>query len=165
MIIASRTALQPTRPGASTRSGLTFGLIGLLMAALGGCSDSGKTEQPAPRTESTGAPAASPEPSTAPSAPPGKLEPEIPVPSDPKARYFLIKREGTSKKPILTTRRVGPSGNSFSKRVFDCRKHTFKYLGDGNTLAEMEKSKPEPTMAELVDGSISDYVWRYACGK
>jgi hypothetical protein len=92
-------------------------------------------------------------------------EETIVIPSDTKARYFPLERGGTATDPTLVTKRVGPSGTSFSQRLFDCRAGTFKYLGDGATLAEMRNSQPNANMTALVDGSIADYLWRHACEK
>jgi len=90
---------------------------------------------------------------------------EVPIPSDPKAKYFVLERGGTKVNPTLTTKRVGSSGTSYSQRMFDCAARTVKYLGTGDTLEAMKKSKPDPKMAPLVDGSIAWYLWRHACGR
>lgn len=89
----------------------------------------------------------------------------IVVPTDSKATYFILERGGTADKPTLVTKRVGPSGTSYSKRQFDCKAHTFKYLGDGDSLEEMRRSKPDERMGELVEGSISDELWKEVCRK
>jgi len=88
---------------------------------------------------------------------------EFTVPTDPRARYTFLVIEGTASRPIVTTKRVGPSGTSFSKKEFDCSSRTFRYLGDGNTLEQMQRSAPSPQMGPLVQGSISDYHWRRVC--
>lgn len=87
----------------------------------------------------------------------------ISVPTDASARYYLLKRSGTSTRPILVTKRVGSSGTSYSRREFDCAAHTFRYLGDGDSIEEMNASTPDAEMSPLVDGSISDYIGRVAC--
>jgi hypothetical protein len=85
------------------------------------------------------------------------------IPSDSKAKYFVLERGGTPDKPTLVTTRVGPSGTSYSKRLFDCRARTWKYLGDGDSLEEMRGAKPDAKMGPLVEGSIADYMWKEAC--
>lgn len=90
---------------------------------------------------------------------------QLPIPSDPKAKYFVLEKGGTKNNPTLVTKRVGPSGTSYAKRIFDCTARTTKYLGDGDTLEEMKKSKPSPNMGPLVEGSIAWHQWRYACGE
>jgi hypothetical protein len=85
------------------------------------------------------------------------------VPSDPKATYYILKREGTPKRPIVTTKRVGPSGTSFAKRESDCAKRTWRYLADGDTLADLDSAKPDEKMGPLVEGSIADVMWHHAC--
>lgn len=94
---------------------------------------------------------------------PSDAKERIPVPSDLHAKYFLISREGTKDKPIITTMRVGTSGTSYSKRIFDCVRGTGKYLGDGDTIEQMNASKPQPYMYEMTAYSISYYVYKYAC--
>ncbi len=85
------------------------------------------------------------------------------VPSDPKAQYTVLDVSGEWPDRVIVTRRVGPSGVSFSKRIYDCSNHTVKYLGDGDTLAEMEASTPDERMAPIVPEAIAGYVGREAC--
>ncbi|MGB4106633.1 MAG: hypothetical protein WBK55_02425 [Alphaproteobacteria bacterium] len=88
------------------------------------------------------------------------------VPSDSKASYEALSVKKLDNNQVkIVTKRIGSSGESYSKRLVDCNSMTFKYLGDGDTLDEMEASKPSPNMSELVSGSISDVVSRYACSK
>ena len=90
-------------------------------------------------------------------------ETRVAIPSDSKARYSILERGGTADMPTLVTKRVGPSGTSYSKRLFDCRGRTWKYLGDGETLEDMRTSRPDKKMSPLVDKSIADYLWNEAC--
>ena len=94
-----------------------------------------------------------------------EVESEVIVPSDPKAKYYVLDINGTKENPILTTKRVGPSGTSYSKRLFDCRTRAMKYLGDGDTLEEMNRSKPDPNMAPIIEGSIAWHLWLHVCGR
>jgi hypothetical protein len=88
----------------------------------------------------------------------------IDVPSDPKAKYTAVDvtRVGDGKAEI-TTKRDGPSGTSYAKRLVDCRSMRFRYLGEGDTMEELNRSKPSPNMGPLVTGSISYHVSVYAC--
>lgn len=119
-----------------------------------------------PKTPASVAPPLSP-PSSTPrpvrSAP--SNEPQITIPSDAKAKFFVLKTGGTRRKPTLTTRRESPSGITYSTREFDCQEQTVRYLGTGETPAAMALSMPEEKMAELVEGSIAWYLWKYACKK
>ncbi len=92
-------------------------------------------------------------------------EKQIQIPFDAKAQYFILERGGSTNNPTLVTKRVGSSGTSYSKRLFDCSAGTVKYLGTGDSLEAMSMSKPDANMAPLVDGSIAYYLWREACGK
>ena len=88
----------------------------------------------------------------------------IHVPTDPKAEYTVVGLKnvggGTAE---ITTRRDGPSGTSYAKRLVDCGRMRFKYLGEGDTLEELNRSKPSPNMGPLVTGSISYHLSTYAC--
>lgn len=90
----------------------------------------------------------------------------IDVPSDPGVTYTLIRLEGKKPNPIITTRRDGPSGTSFSKRLYDCDKNTFKYLSTGDTTEEMDASairRKNDKMTPLTPQSISTYIGEFAC--
>lgn len=88
----------------------------------------------------------------------------LPVPSDPRATYFVMDKvveQGASR--IIVTRRAGPSGETWSRRIFDCAAYTVKYLGTGATRAAMEAGKPDPNMTNVLPGTIADDVGRAAC--
>lgn len=103
---------------------------------------------------------------TAATAPtPAVVDDSIRIPTDTRAEYYVLAKGENGRFLTLSTRRVGPSGVSFAKYRFDCKAHTSTYLGEGDTLQEMEKSKADPKMHELQEGSISDYWWHYACQK
>ena len=85
------------------------------------------------------------------------------VPSDPKAKFFVLEKEGSGAERTIVTKRVGPSGSSYSKRLYNCKNRTVKYLGTGDSLAEMDSSKPDPSMGPIVKGSIAYFVGLEAC--
>lgn len=88
------------------------------------------------------------------------------VPSDPKATYFVLERAGDKRRPILTTKRVGPSGTGYTRSLFDCEKHEARYLAaDVERLEDVPRAKPDERMWPLVDGSIPEVLWRHACGR
>lgn len=90
----------------------------------------------------------------------------ISVPSDLKASYSVIDLHSAGRGLVeITTKRDGPSGTTYARRLIDCRAATFKYLGTGDTLAEANQDRPEPTMSRLVDGSISYHVVVDACSR
>ena len=90
---------------------------------------------------------------------------EVPlaVPSDPKAQFLVLQKGGQGSERTIVTKRVGSSGTSYSKRLYNCKAETVKYLGSGDTIAAMNSSKPDPTMAPIVSGSIAYYVGKEAC--
>jgi hypothetical protein len=92
----------------------------------------------------------------------------ISVPSD-GARYSLVDfTPTTGAQVVVTTKRVGRSGTSFARRLIDCRAQTFAYIGEGDTLAELDENikkrqkNPDPLTA-YVDQSISWYIARASC--
>lgn len=87
----------------------------------------------------------------------------ISVPSDSKASYIVLETGKQSGMRTIVTERTGPSGTSYSKRIYDCKNKKVKYLGDGETLADMKKSTPDASMYDIVPGSIADYIGIEAC--
>jgi hypothetical protein len=90
-------------------------------------------------------------------------ETPLAVPSDPKARFFVLEKAGKGAERTIVTKRVGPSGTSYSRRLYNCSNSTVKYLGNGDTLEDMKKSRPDPNMGPIVQGSIAYYVGLEAC--
>ena len=90
-------------------------------------------------------------------------ETPLAVPTDTKATYTVLEVGGKFPDRTIVTKRVGPSGTSYSKRLYNCNNSTVKYLGSGDTLADMAKSKPDPRMGPIVPRSIADYVGKRAC--
>ena len=90
-------------------------------------------------------------------------ETPLKVPSDPKAKYYVLEKSGAGTDRVILTKRVGPSGTSYSRRLYNCSNSTFKYLADADTLEGLKKAKPDPKMGPLVEGSISYYVGLEAC--
>ncbi len=90
-------------------------------------------------------------------------ETSLSVPSDPKAQFFVLEKSGSGSQRTIVTKRVGSSGASYSKRLYNCADSTMKYLGTGDSLASMNKSNPDPNMSPIVQGSIAYYVGLEAC--
>jgi len=97
------------------------------------------------------------------------------IPSDSNAKYVGIQNKRSGDLAILQTIRQGSSGVSFSTRLINCKNSTFKYLvdieGKENMHLFMEKnniamqSLNEYNMKPVTHGSISYYMYKYACGK
>lgn len=85
------------------------------------------------------------------------------IPSDPKATYEVLEKTGKGKKRIITTKRTGPSGASYSKREYDCELAKVRYIETGETLQEMQSSKLDSKLTGIVDGSIASYIGGVAC--
>lgn len=75
------------------------------------------------------------------------------------AKYFIIEKsmkvDNNKNFRTIITKRVGSSGIYYTKRLYDCKKNTFKTLGEGDTLEKMKNSKGSDKMASLVAGSIA----------
>lgn len=89
----------------------------------------------------------------------------IPVSSDPSAKYALISWEALPNgNRQAVTRRNGTSGESFARREIDCSGSTFRYLGEGDTLADALRDGANiGDMAALTPGSISTEVSTFVC--
>lgn len=97
---------------------------------------------------------------------PAQAQENVAVPSDPKARYTLLEAKEKDDGLVESlTRRDGPSGTSYSKRLIDCDNATFRYIADGDTLEEMKPKTYFDPMGPLTFGSISMYVSAYVCEK
>tara|TARA_R110002012_G_scaffold318919_1_gene538149 strand:+ start:102 stop:431 length:330 start_codon:yes stop_codon:yes gene_type:complete len=88
---------------------------------------------------------------------------DFPVPSDYKAKYYVIEKGGSRNEPTITTKRVGSSGEGYSKRIYNCAQNTVKYLGSGSTLREMKISKSDVKMSPVIYKSIAYYVGQQVC--
>ena len=89
------------------------------------------------------------------------------VPSDPKAKYELVKvGKGKSGNIIAITKRTGPSGVSFAKREFNCREGTMRYLNERDSLEEVSAKNPKYHVGKMAPatGSISGDVRVALCG-
>lgn len=87
----------------------------------------------------------------------------ISVPSDPNAQYFVLEKGGSGALRTIVTKRVGPSGTGYSKRLYNCTDNMVKYLGTGDSLTAMDASLDDPEMAPIVRGSIAYYIGIEAC--
>jgi len=90
-------------------------------------------------------------------------EKQLNVPSDPKATFFILEKGGKGIERTIVTKRVGPSGTTYSRRLYNCTNNTVKYLGSGDTMSAMISSKADPSMAPIVQGAIAYYVGLEAC--
>lgn len=80
------------------------------------------------------------------------------VPSDPKADYYLLELLPMGNNLSIVNRREGPSGQSFSKREINCRTTEFRYLGDGNTIKEMNSPYNVKSMRKAIKGNINSNI-------
>lgn len=73
------------------------------------------------------------------------------VASDPKAKYSILNIESDGALRIITTRRIGSSGESISVRIYDCQNGLVKYADDHGPLSP------------VVPGTIAHEVGVAAC--
>jgi hypothetical protein len=90
----------------------------------------------------------------------------IDIKTDLKGQYFIVEKGGTPDKPTLSVKRAAPNNyNHYVKRLFDCKARTVQYLGEGETLEEMNKPMNGEKMTPIVEGSIPDQLAAIACKK
>lgn len=87
------------------------------------------------------------------------------IDTDLKAEYFVVEKAGTPEQPTLLLKRVRSGATSYSKRLFDCEGHAYKYLGSGDSLEAVAASKPDEELAPVQEGTIAEQLWKHACGK
>lgn len=83
------------------------------------------------------------------------------------AKYFVLEKKFNvnSNKNLrsIVTKRVGSSGTTYSKRLYDCKNNTVKYLGTGDSIEAMNKSKEDANMSPIFTGSIAYEVGLIIC--
>jgi hypothetical protein len=85
------------------------------------------------------------------------------VPSDPNAQIYVLEKGEQGNERTIVTKRVGSSGTSYSKRLYNCQDNTVKYLGSGNSVEAMARSPADAAMGPVQEGSIAYYVGLQAC--
>lgn len=85
------------------------------------------------------------------------------ISADPKGIYVVLEKSGDGNERTILTKREGPSGKTFSKRLYNCKENTVKYLGTGDTMEAMMASKADPNMAPIIELSIAYYLGQRAC--
>jgi hypothetical protein len=93
------------------------------------------------------------------------LAAELPVdvPAEPNTQFFILEKGDAGPERIIVVKHVGPSGTSYSKRLYNCINNTDKYLGGGHSLVQMDESRPEINMRPIIEGSIAYYLAIEAC--
>jgi hypothetical protein len=87
----------------------------------------------------------------------------IDIHTDIEGQYFLVEEGGSFSKPTLVVKRVAPGVTHYIKREFDCDARTVRYLGEGESLEEMEASQPDSEANPINAGSIPDQLARLVC--
>ena len=91
-------------------------------------------------------------------------ETSVNVPTDPRASYFIVSKTKLANGNLqVVSRRVGPSGTSYSRREINCGGMRFRYTGEGDTLSEINQPYSKGAMGPLTEGSISTYIALAAC--
>ncbi|MFA6741012.1 MAG: hypothetical protein WCR78_05915 [Arcobacteraceae bacterium] len=84
-----------------------------------------------------------------------------------KAKYFVLEKNmkvnNDKNLRTIVTKRVGSSGTTYSKRLYSCKNNTVKYLGTGDSIDAMNKSKEDVNMSPIVSGSIAYEVGLIIC--
>jgi len=87
----------------------------------------------------------------------------INIQTDIEGQYFLVEEGGSFSMPTLVVKRVAPDTTHYIKREFDCDARTVRYLGEGESLEEMQASQPDSEASPIVKGSIPDQLIRRVC--
>lgn len=87
----------------------------------------------------------------------------IDIKTDIKGQYLLVEKGGNAANPTLVVKRTGLGNDHFVKREFDCAAHTVRYLGEGETLEEMNTALPEKEVSPIGEGSIPDQLSKLVC--
>lgn len=91
----------------------------------------------------------------------------IDVPSD-SAKYFILEKKikvnNNKNHRTIVAKRVGSSGITYTKRLYDCKNNKFKVLQEGDTLEQMKSAKTiESQMSDILSGSIVYHIGVEAC--
>lgn len=92
-----------------------------------------------------------------------RAETLLSVPADPTAQHFLVKKGGTGVARLIVTKRVGPEGISFAKRLYNCKENTVKFLGSAGSVEEIAATKPDSKIEAIAAGSIDFFIGAEAC--
>jgi hypothetical protein len=79
--------------------------------------------------------------------------------------FFVVEKGGTENNPTLVVKRVNPARTTYTKRLFDCKAHTVRYLGEGDSLEAIAKATPEKDAYPIAEGSIPDQLAKHVCPK
>jgi hypothetical protein len=89
----------------------------------------------------------------------------IDIKTDVQGQYFLVEQAGTAANPTLVVKRAQPGYNHYIKREFDCAAHTVRFLGEGESLDEMNAAQPDAEASPIKEGTIPDQLSRLVCPK
>jgi len=80
------------------------------------------------------------------------------------AKFFIVEKGGTATNPTVLVKRADAAAKIYYvKREFDCRAHTVKTVGQGESLTEVNKPLKDATMRPIASGSIADQLARHVC--
>ncbi|AHG40666.1 hypothetical protein N018_10585 [Pseudomonas syringae CC1557] len=87
----------------------------------------------------------------------------ITVHADPTAHHALVEKSGSADLRVVVTRREGLLGVIYSKRLYNCEKHTVNLVGTGSTLEIMERARAVSGMGPIIQDTTDDYIASEAC--
>lgn len=91
----------------------------------------------------------------------------IPVPTDTTSTYaaLSIVHKPAGVVEVITERSSvsGEIGHFFTIRDCDCPASKYRILGQGKTMDEARRRYPSDGLTELVEGSVSYDICKYAC--
>lgn len=82
---------------------------------------------------------------------------------DDTATYSIVDMTENDSGATVIAKRVGISGESYTKRVLNCADRTVLFLGSGNTIEDLETAKPDREATPIFRGSLAASIAEVAC--
>lgn len=90
-------------------------------------------------------------------------ESPIDIKTDLDGQYYLVEKGGTTDKPTVVVKRAGPGFDHYIKRELDCAAHTARYLGEGESVGELNAATTDSEASPIKEGSIPDQLANLVC--
>jgi len=89
----------------------------------------------------------------------------IRVPNDPNAKHVLVHKSGKPTHRVIITKRIGLTGELYTKRSYNCEKQTVRMIGTGHTLEILENQSNDWPENTVVSRSVAEDIGMLACSE
>ncbi|WP_050507828.1 hypothetical protein [Pseudomonas syringae] len=89
----------------------------------------------------------------------------IRVPNDPNAKHVLVHKSGKPTHRVIITKRIGLTGELYTKRSYNCEKRTVRMIGAGHTLEILEKQIDDWPENAVISRSVAEDIGMLACSE